>query len=825
MFGKGMGPPKGEFGKGGDFFGIGMGPKGMGPGPMKGPGPEFFGGGPGFHPPFGGPPPFFGGKGDPFFGGKGGEFMPFEKGKGGKWGGPMGPFDPHMSGKEGHGKGGRKGKHNRTGHGKGHYHKGKKGSVSPPNGIAQKVDFMSASVDPFAPSSLSPRSIRDSDDYDESGSKTASSRKRGMSDSDDHSFRLDKRLKLDNEAGLRLERLPSDDAISPSSYRKNSDDLFDDNIGSGMNNLKKTFSNGSTFSRNSNSNKSQQQRKPVKIIGLPWSATEESIVQFFTPLDLDENRDISILNGANGKPTGEAFVYFKESQLNAAFKYNNQMLQHRYLEVVRVTDEEIQETLDKSGCEKKTLSEGVIRVRGLPFSSDPKQVAGLFTAFKVQERDVIMAIHKHGPRAGSGNGESFIRFSSESLAKTALKNMQNATLGSRYLELFPSSEKELQNSCYFEGRLHHLNALKNNNADVIYNEKDGHHFLKVMTEIEEMDDEKGWLRLRGLPFQSGPIDIVNFVNTYATFPVTSKELEDLKELRRRLQSSGNINSMSAREYIESKKGEEEDGCGGPNDSPLSARTKADTCDANSVSESGGTPISRTANALDNSSMNSTPPRESSLADASATLARLESRGLNPDALISSDLESLQNLKIMERDVFIKYGRFDCKPKGECVVCLHSRKEAELKQQLLDRQLLSGRYIEVFCVAKAEVINCMSDREKGKGKGKGDWRDMRDGKGGKKGRGKGDSKGGRSGGGRGEGDRFLGEPSKIGTANSQNPPAPLQSDSEDGRSVKEIQEWNAYCMAAWEDYYKSGGEMDPTQKKMFEEYQEYMQGGK
>ncbi|GFP79347.1 heterogeneous nuclear ribonucleoprotein h3 [Phtheirospermum japonicum] len=80
----------------------------------------------------------------------------------------------------------------------------------------------------------------------------------------------------------------------------------------------------------------------------------------------------------------------------------------------------------------------VLQMRGLPFSSGRNNISDVFKNLTLPKD----AIHITCNFEGRPIGEAFVEFASEEDAKAALAK-DRRTLGSRYIELFPSSSEEL----------------------------------------------------------------------------------------------------------------------------------------------------------------------------------------------------------------------------------------------------------------------------------------------------------------------------------------------------------------------------------------------
>lgn len=193
----------------------------------------------------------------------------------------------------------------------------------------------------------------------------------------------------------------------------------------------------------------------VKLRGLPFDCTEADVAEFFHGLDIV---DILFVH-KNSKVTGEAFcVLGYPLQVDFALQRNRQNMGRRYVEVFRSKRQEYYKAVAhevsdsrggsprrnvpraKSYDEGKESAEhtGVLRLRGLPFSAGKDDIMDFFKDFVLLEDSIHFTMNSEG----RPTGEAFVEFASAEDSKAAMAK-DRMTLGSRYIELFPSSHEEL----------------------------------------------------------------------------------------------------------------------------------------------------------------------------------------------------------------------------------------------------------------------------------------------------------------------------------------------------------------------------------------------
>lgn len=194
----------------------------------------------------------------------------------------------------------------------------------------------------------------------------------------------------------------------------------------------------------------------VRLRGLPFDCTEPDVADFFHGLDIV---DVLFVH-KNGKFSGEAFcVLGYPLQVDFALQKNRQNMGRRYVEVFRSKRQEYYKAIAnevadahgvsprrsnshraKSHDEGKDLAEhtGVLRLRGLPFSAGKDDIRDFFKNYDLSEDSIHITLNLEG----RPTGEAYVEFASPEDSKAAMAK-DRMTLGSRYIELFPSSHEEL----------------------------------------------------------------------------------------------------------------------------------------------------------------------------------------------------------------------------------------------------------------------------------------------------------------------------------------------------------------------------------------------
>lgn len=199
----------------------------------------------------------------------------------------------------------------------------------------------------------------------------------------------------------------------------------------------------------------------VRLRGLPFNCTDLDIYRFFSGLDVVD----CLLTNKSGRFSGEAFVLFAAPvQAELALQRDRLNMGRRYVEVFRCKKQDYYHAIaaelatdnqhHRGGAggagsppppSKRPHQEDqhqmeyteILKLRGLPFSASRADIVDFFAGFDLSEEKVHIALRADG----KATGEAFVEFPSAEEAKRAM-NKDRMTIGSRYVELFPSTPEE-----------------------------------------------------------------------------------------------------------------------------------------------------------------------------------------------------------------------------------------------------------------------------------------------------------------------------------------------------------------------------------------------
>ena len=98
-------------------------------------------------------------------------------------------------------------------------------------------------------------------------------------------------------------------------------------------------------------------------------------------------------------------------------------------------------------------SNGIMKLRGLPFSTTPEQLLQFFQGFDIPKG--VGGVHMVLGGNSRPNGEAFVEFGSEEHAEAAMTK-DKQTIGTRYVEVFRSTPEQMAQALSRGGRSNNL---------------------------------------------------------------------------------------------------------------------------------------------------------------------------------------------------------------------------------------------------------------------------------------------------------------------------------------------------------------------------------
>ncbi|KAM7018100.1 G-rich sequence factor 1 [Tautogolabrus adspersus] len=241
----------------------------------------------------------------------------------------------------------------------------------------------------------------------------------------------------------------------------------------------------------------------VQVKGLPWSCTVQDLLQFFSECRIrDGEKGIHLTPDRMGRPSGRAFLELEhEEDVSKALEKHRQYLGPRYVEVYEVSNSDAEELLKKAV--QTPADDGVVRLRGLPFSCTEADVAQFFSGLDILQNGITIVKNLKG----RNSGEAYVQFSSQEAANKALQR-DREVIGNRYIEVFPSRRAEIRTewqrrtSSASPQSGHQMTYNRTNMSPSQANPRTG--------PLQGSAPPLHYIHMRGLPFQVSGEDIVEF---------------------------------------------------------------------------------------------------------------------------------------------------------------------------------------------------------------------------------------------------------------------------------------------------------------------------
>lgn len=182
--------------------------------------------------------------------------------------------------------------------------------------------------------------------------------------------------------------------------------------------------------------------KILRLRGLPWQATREDVVSFFSDCRIKKGvNGVYMTLSALGRPSGEAYVEMEsEEDVAKGLEKHKKNMGSRYIEVFTSTRKEMDWSLRKNGPTKTDIDpalDGYVRLRGLPFDCTKADIHEFFRGLSIARDGVVLPVDHQG----RSSGEAYVQFTSRETADKAM-GKHKEKIGHRYIEIFKSSPHE-----------------------------------------------------------------------------------------------------------------------------------------------------------------------------------------------------------------------------------------------------------------------------------------------------------------------------------------------------------------------------------------------
>uniref|UniRef100_A0A8B9SET5 G-rich RNA sequence binding factor 1 n=1 Tax=Apteryx owenii TaxID=8824 RepID=A0A8B9SET5_APTOW len=254
----------------------------------------------------------------------------------------------------------------------------------------------------------------------------------------------------------------------------------------------------------------------------------EDVLTFFDSCRIRNGENgIHFLLNRDGRRRGDALIELEsKADVQRALEKHLRYMGPRYVKVFEVHDKDVEGLLQSLRDESQAINDGVVLLRGLPFSSTEDDISDFFAGLSITD----IAFVNRGDRR---TGEAYVQFAApEMTAKALLRHREY--IGNRYIEVYVSRKHQMQRHM-----MHHKEMLSSPRAgkehESVFEEggmKNSESFpvtlLMVLllnsTELyREVTERSGcvsepgntslsqhFVHVRGFPTQASAQDIINF---------------------------------------------------------------------------------------------------------------------------------------------------------------------------------------------------------------------------------------------------------------------------------------------------------------------------
>ncbi|XP_005531815.1 PREDICTED: G-rich sequence factor 1 [Pseudopodoces humilis] len=204
----------------------------------------------------------------------------------------------------------------------------------------------------------------------------------------------------------------------------------------------------------------------VRAQGFPFSCTEEDVLTFFDSCRIRNGENgVHFLLNRDGRRRGDALIELEsKADVQRALEKHLRYMGPRYVKVFEVHDSDVEGLMRSLRDESQAMSDGVVLLRGLPFTSTEEDIADFFSGLKITD----IAFLYRGDRR---TGEAFVQFATPEMAAKALLRHREY-MGSRYIEVYVSRKQQMQR---------HMPYSKQVMA-----------YSKARREYESISEDRGW---------------------------------------------------------------------------------------------------------------------------------------------------------------------------------------------------------------------------------------------------------------------------------------------------------------------------------------------
>jgi len=183
----------------------------------------------------------------------------------------------------------------------------------------------------------------------------------------------------------------------------------------------------------------------LKLRGLPYSATEQEIVNFLE-IPAEHMVQVDIPNNAEGRPSGNAFVVCNDQgSAENALNKNKQCMpgSTRYIEIFKSNEGEMNAIKNRPTPGQSGNWDGVVRLRGLPFRATQQDVENFLQGLDYMPEGLYVCMKEKEQGGMECAGDAYVQFLNYQSAE-GCKQRNKQEINGRYIEVFNSSNNEMR---------------------------------------------------------------------------------------------------------------------------------------------------------------------------------------------------------------------------------------------------------------------------------------------------------------------------------------------------------------------------------------------
>ncbi|NWJ09058.1 GRSF1 factor, partial [Crypturellus undulatus] len=260
----------------------------------------------------------------------------------------------------------------------------------------------------------------------------------------------------------------------------------------------------------------------VRAQGFPFSCTEEDVLAFFDSCRIRNGENgIHFLLNRDGRRRGDALIELEsKADVQRALEKHLRYMGPRYVKVFEVHDKDVEGLLQNLRDESKAISDGVVMLRGLPYSCTEDHITDFFEGLSVTD----IAFVNRGDRR---TGEAYVQFAAPDMAAKALLRHREY-IGNRYIEVYVSRKHHMQRHVMQDPATSSY-ARAGREHDSVLREEGGLSYMRGSSpqretgsygedtersrnasEAGEASASQHFVHVRGFPTEASAQDLINF---------------------------------------------------------------------------------------------------------------------------------------------------------------------------------------------------------------------------------------------------------------------------------------------------------------------------